>query len=87
MFPDVVGDDQTDEDIWEPLTDELDDDGLTEILFASGINWTAIAESFCTEGPGSRGPYGQIPRCAEFFACCLRAPDREFRHIFRYVAV
>lgn len=58
------------------------DDGFADIMQWSGINWAALAESFYKHGPGSRGPYGQIPRSADFFSICLQAPVRVMRTLY-----
>ena len=63
--------------------DVLLHDDIDETLDLAALNWIAIAERM--SGDGSRGTYDQIPKSADFFSVCLRAPDREFRHMFRLV--
>lgn len=70
---------QEDEDDFE----EPDETTLSELLELAAIDWISIASSFYSSGPGSRGSYDRIPKSVDFFSCCLQAPDREFRHIFR----
>ncbi|KAJ7229784.1 hypothetical protein GGX14DRAFT_383754 [Mycena pura] len=60
---------------------ELLHDNVAELLDISALNWMAIAQRMT--GDGFRGTYDQIPKSADFFSVCLRAPDREFRHMFR----
>ncbi|KAJ6528964.1 hypothetical protein B0H19DRAFT_1274585 [Mycena capillaripes] len=56
-------------------------DDISDVLDLTALNWASIAEFM--SGDGSRGPYDQIPKSVDFFSVCLRAPDREFRHMFR----
>ena len=72
--------DYDDSDFVEP-----DATTLSELLEIAAIDWMSIAASFYSSGPGSRGPYDRIPKSVDFFSCCLQAPDREFRHMFRCV--
>jgi hypothetical protein len=65
------------------LAAELLADDISEVLELAALNWTEIARYMV--GDGSRGPYNQIPKSVDFFSVCLQAPDREFRHMFRYV--
>jgi hypothetical protein len=65
--------------------DLLADDDISEILELSALNWMAIAQGM--SGDGSRGSYDQIPKSLDFFSVCLQAPDREFRHMFRYATM
>lgn len=69
------------EDSWE----EPEETSLSELLQLAGVDWEAIAMSFYQSGPGSRGPYNGIPKSVNFFSCCLSAPPRTFRHMFRLV--
>jgi hypothetical protein len=68
-----------DQEQWD--TDLFTDD-TAEILELSALNWMQIAEMMT--GDGSRGPYNQIVKSTDFFSACLQAPNREFRHMFRY---
>ncbi|KAJ7478863.1 hypothetical protein B0H11DRAFT_1916545 [Mycena galericulata] len=63
---------------------ELFADGISDVLELEALNWAVIAES--VSGDGSQGPYNQIPKSVDFFSVCLRVPDREFRHMFRFVS-
>jgi hypothetical protein len=56
-------------------------DDTSDLLEISALMWLEIAERM--DGDGSRGPYDKIPESVDFFSVCLRAPNREFRHIFR----
>ena len=68
----------------EQSENEAEDRRLLSIdLEIAGIHWESIAEHFHRTGP--RGPYNQIPKSVDFFFVCLNAPDRYFRHMFRYV--
>jgi hypothetical protein len=60
--------------------DLIADDTL-ELFEFSALYWIAIAEWMT--GGDTRGPYNLIPKSVDFFSVCLRAPDREFRHMFR----
>lgn len=82
FFEDSDSEDELDTDEEEFSEDE--DFSVAELLELNAINWFGIADSFYKQGPGSRGPYNQIPKSKDFFSCCLQAPDREFRHMFRY---
>lgn len=70
---------EEDEDDFE----EPDATTLSNLLELAAIDWISVADSFYSSGPGSRGPYDRIPKSVDFFSCCLQAPDREFRHMFR----
>ena len=48
-----------------------------------GIQWDLVAQMFNSNG--QRGSYNQFPKSVDFFTTCLHAPDRLFRHMFRYV--
>ena len=65
----------------DPFEAHLFADDTSEVLELSAFNWIAIAQAMT--GEGSRGAYDQIPKSVDFFSVCLRAPDREFRHMFR----
>ncbi len=65
---------------------DLDETTISELLQYAAVDWMSIADSFYSSGPGSRGPYTGIPKSLDFFSCCLQAPDRAFRHMFRYAA-
>ncbi|KAJ6525509.1 hypothetical protein DFH09DRAFT_1095561 [Mycena vulgaris] len=56
-------------------------DDIADALELAALNWMEIAQ--CMTGDGSWGTYDKIPKSAVFFSVCLRAPDREFRHMFR----
>jgi hypothetical protein len=56
-------------------------DDTLELFELSAPNWIAIAEQMT--GGDSRSFYNLIPKSVDFFSVCLRAPDREFRHMFR----
>lgn len=60
----------------------LAEDDIADLLDLTALNWTEIALSMT--GDGSRGSYDQIPKSVDFFSVCLQAPDREFRHMFRF---
>jgi hypothetical protein len=47
----------------------------SEILELSALNWITIAEEMANTG--FRGAYNLIPKSADFFSVCLRAPDRQ----------
>jgi hypothetical protein len=66
----------------EAIDTELFPDDTSEILELSALDWAAVAERM--SGDGSRGSYDQILKSADFFSVSLQAPDREFRHMFRY---
>jgi hypothetical protein len=66
----------------EAIDTELFVDDTSEVLEISALNWAEIAERM--SGDGSRGSYDRIPKSADFFSVSLRAPDREFRHMFRW---
>jgi hypothetical protein len=57
------------------------DNDLSEILELSALQWMQIA--LAMSGDGSRGPYNQFPKSADFFAISLQAPERYFRQMFR----
>ena len=57
------------------------DNNLGEILELSAFQWMQIA--LAMSGDGSRGPYNQFPKSADFFAISLQAPERYFRQMFR----
>ncbi|KAJ7154412.1 hypothetical protein C8R43DRAFT_1126492 [Mycena crocata] len=85
----ALEDDPDDTDLLlEPYLLGMDDDeadfltdDIADVLDLESLNWMAIAQ--CMSGDGSRGSYDQIPKSVDFFSVCLRAPDREFRHMFR----
>ncbi|KAF7372024.1 DDE Tnp4 domain-containing protein [Mycena venus] len=56
-------------------------DDISEVLGLTALNSAEIAQYM--SGDGSRGTYDQIPKSKDFFSICLRAPDCEFRHMFR----
>ncbi|KAJ7934848.1 hypothetical protein B0H13DRAFT_2481297 [Mycena leptocephala] len=56
-------------------------DDTADLLEISALMWLEIVERM--DGDGSRGPYDKIPKSVDFFSVCLRAPDREFRHMCR----
>ncbi|KAJ3968953.1 hypothetical protein EV361DRAFT_870433 [Lentinula raphanica] len=65
---------------------ESDDEGsgnkeAAELLELQAILFVDLAVNLV--GDGSRGPYFQFPKSQDFFQCCLSAPDRTFRFIFR----
>ena len=60
---------------------DLLEDDTGEVFELTALNWLEIVRYMT--GDGSRGTYDQIPKSADFFSVCLRAPDREFRHMFR----
>lgn len=62
---------------------ELDGHGAAELLELLGLSYMDLAASLT--GDGSRGPYNQFPKPSDFFQCCLLAPDRIFRSVFRCV--
>jgi hypothetical protein len=68
----------------EAYNSDLLTDDTSEVLELSALTWAEIAQSM--SGDGSRGCYDKIPRSTDFFSVCLRAPDREFCHMFRYVS-
>ncbi|KAI0643112.1 hypothetical protein C8Q79DRAFT_928866 [Trametes meyenii] len=76
-------DSEIDSEDEEEIGDLRDDFTVQDYLELTALDWMAIAESFYSTGPGSRGPYDQIPKSKDFFSCCLQAPDRAFRHMFR----
>lgn len=63
---------------------ELDGHGAAELLELLGLSYMDLAASLT--GDGSRGPYFQFPKPTDFFQCCLLAPDRIFRSVFRCVS-
>ncbi|KIL55493.1 hypothetical protein M378DRAFT_28554 [Amanita muscaria Koide BX008] len=82
LFEYAIALDSDDDDI--PLDDEdsaFSNNDLSEILELSALQWTQIALSM--SGDGSRGPYNQFPKSADFFAISLQAPERYFRRMFR----
>jgi hypothetical protein len=66
----------------EAYNTDLWADDVSEILEISALNWMEIAERMV--GDGSRGPYNQIIKSADFFSVCLQAPNYQFHHMFRY---
>jgi hypothetical protein len=80
----LVLDDDLDIDLFDDEDDfeaDLIADDSLELFKFSALNWIAIAEQMT--GGDTRGPYNLIPKSVDFFSVCLRAPDREFRHMFR----
>jgi hypothetical protein len=56
-------------------------DDTSDVLQLAALNWMDIAQYM--SGDGSRRTYDKIVKSKDFFSICLRAPDREFRHMFR----
>jgi hypothetical protein len=48
-------------------------DNASEPLELSALNWIKTAQRMARDG--SRGPYDQISKSADFFLVCLQAPD------------
>ncbi|KAJ7818126.1 hypothetical protein B0H14DRAFT_3474107 [Mycena olivaceomarginata] len=48
-------------------------DNTSELLEVSALNWIEIAQRM--DGDGSRGPYDQIPKSADFFSAAQMHPD------------
>ncbi|KAJ7226769.1 hypothetical protein GGX14DRAFT_385569 [Mycena pura] len=56
-------------------------DEIPMMLRVLGAEWLGIAEAL--RGNGTRGPYFQVPKSADFFELALQMPDRLFRYMFR----
>ena len=76
--------DDSQEDGIENDSEDADgsDDGIAQDL--------ELAALICTQAgidmaDNTRGAYLQSPKSRDFFSIALQRPDREFRHIFRYV--
>ena len=80
----ALDNDPNDDDDDIPADDEdsssHNDNDLGEILELSALQWMQIALAM---SDGSRGPYNQFPKSADFFAISLQAPERYFRQMFR----
>ena len=76
---DIPLDDSDDENLGLD-SDSESDNGLSEILELSALQWTQIV--LALSGDGSRGPYNQFPKSTDFFAVSLQAPERYFRRMF-----
>ncbi|KAF7362660.1 DDE Tnp4 domain-containing protein [Mycena venus] len=79
----LLEDDPDDPDLFgmnEEDTECFSDD-ISDVLDLAALNWVELAQYMA--GDGSRGTYDQIAKSKDFFGICLRAPDREFRHMFR----
>ncbi|KAJ7226031.1 hypothetical protein GGX14DRAFT_386724 [Mycena pura] len=57
-------------------------DEIPIMLWVLGAEWLGIAEAL--RGNGTRGPYFQFLKSADFFELALQMPDRLFRYMFRY---
>ena len=75
--------DNSDED--HAYQDQDQDQQIQLDFLLLSIHWASVAEHFDRVGP--RGPYNQVPKSIDFFFVCLSAPDRFFRHMFRYATL
>ncbi|KAJ3709399.1 hypothetical protein C8R42DRAFT_446477 [Lentinula raphanica] len=73
--------DTNDSDDSESDNERFGDKEAADLLELQAVLFVNLAMSLV--GDGSRGPYFQLPKSKDFFECCLSAPDRIFRFIFR----